>query len=261
MSLPAPAEPVNRSALRLTLADYCQQSRRPLASLIFVLPWLVLYEGGVLLLGPAAVRNGADVWLRQLLDILGLTGYFFLPLLTVAVLLGWHHTTHQPWRVSPRVLYVMLAESALLAFVLLAIGYLQWDLLARITATQPVDSTAVAAVPVAVGESSLLSRFIGFCGAGIYEEVLFRLLLLPLIYGLLAAFCSEPKLRATGAVLGSSLIFAAAHYIPPQGDTFAWSSFLFRTLAGSFFAILFVCRGFGITAGCHALYDIFVGIL
>ena len=31
-------------------------------------------------------------------------------------------------------------------------------------------------------------------------------------------------------------------------------------LAGGFFAVLFVYRGFGIAAGTHALYDIFVGL-
>src|SRR5688500_7164859 len=45
--------------------DYWQQSRRPLASLAFVAPLLLLYEIGVLVLGAHAVRNGADVWLRQ----------------------------------------------------------------------------------------------------------------------------------------------------------------------------------------------------
>ena len=44
-----------------------------------VLPLLIIYEGGVLLLGPSSVRNGADVWLRNLLDLFGLGGYFALP--------------------------------------------------------------------------------------------------------------------------------------------------------------------------------------
>ena len=41
--------------------EYWRQTRRPLASLAFILPLLVLYEGGVVLLGSQAVRNGADV--------------------------------------------------------------------------------------------------------------------------------------------------------------------------------------------------------
>ena len=63
--------------------DYWQQSRRPLTSLAFVTPLLLVYEAGVLWLGPHAMRNGADVWLRQLLDLLGFSQYFLLPLLTL----------------------------------------------------------------------------------------------------------------------------------------------------------------------------------
>ena len=76
--------------------DYWQQSRRPLVSLAFVAPLLLIYEAGILWLGPQAMRNGADVWLRQLLDLLGFSQYFLLPLLTVGLLAGWHHVTRQP---------------------------------------------------------------------------------------------------------------------------------------------------------------------
>jgi membrane protease YdiL (CAAX protease family) len=59
----------------------------------------------------------------------------------------------------------------------------------------------------------------------------------------------------------SSLLFSAAHYVGPLGDTFAIYSFTFRFLAGMFFASLFLVRGFGIAAGTHAVYDILVGLL
>ena len=108
-----------------TSGYYWQQSRRPLTCLAFVAPLLVLYEGGVLWLGPQAMRNGADVWLRQLLDLLGFGQYFLLPLLTVAILLGWHHTTAQKWQVVPGVLYAMFAECLLLGLALVVIARLQ----------------------------------------------------------------------------------------------------------------------------------------
>ena len=63
-----------------------------------------------------------------------------------------------------------------------------------------------------------------------------------------------------GAVV-SSLLFAAAHYVGPLGDTFAVYSFTFRFLAGVFFAVLLLIRGFGIAAGTHAAYDLLVGVL
>ena len=59
----------NQAANAEVSGDYWHQSRRPLASLAFMTPLLVLYELGVLLLGSHAVRNGADVWLRQFLRI------------------------------------------------------------------------------------------------------------------------------------------------------------------------------------------------
>ena len=37
---------------------------------------------------------------------------------------------------------------------------------------------------------------------------------------------------------------------------FTVREFVFRTLAGVYFACLFAMRGFGITAGTHAFYDI-----
>jgi hypothetical protein len=41
-------------------------------------------------------------------------------------------------------------------------------------------------------------------------------------------------------------------------EVFSWRSFVFRTVAGTYFAVLFLTRGFGITAFSHACYDIFI---
>ena len=72
---------------------------------------------------------------------------------------------------------------------------------------------------------------------------------------------------AVVSVLLTSLVFAAAHYVGRYGDPVQWAArafwfgFVFRWLAGVFFSILFVCRGFGVTAGAHAGYDILVKLL
>lgn len=236
---------------------YWQQSRRPLTCLAFVAPLLVLYEGGVLGLGSQAMRNGADVWLRQLLDLLGFTQYFLLPVLTVGILLAWHHTTGQPWRVVPGVLYAMFAECLLLALALLVIARLQGAFLSMILPAQP-DWPVSASLLTAPLEAA--GKLISFFGAGIYEEVLFRLTLLPLAaWGLkLCGLTSQQSL--VGAVLATSLLFSAAHYVGPLGQPLELSTFVFRSVAGGFFAVLFVYRGFGVAAGSHALYDILVGL-
>ncbi|MFM8414253.1 MAG: CPBP family intramembrane glutamic endopeptidase [Planctomycetota bacterium] len=224
--------------------SYWSISRRPLTSLVFTLPLVLAYEGGVLLLGRGTARNGADVWLRTLLDSLGFGQYFLLPVLTVLGLLAWHHVEHDRWRFSPAVLVGMAGESVLWAAVLLGIARLQdrfWPLAAG------------------AGES-VLARLVAFCGAGLYEEVLFRLLLLPAVTWAAARLGAGPFAAAGWGIVGSSVLFSWAHYVGPLGDAFDPYSFTFRFLAGVFFALLFELRGFGIAAGSHAAYDILVGL-
>ena len=236
---------------------YWQQSRRPLTCLAFVAPLLVLYEGGVLWLGAQAMRNGADVWLRQSLDLLGFGQYFLLPALAIGILLGWHHTTQQPWRVSLGVLYAMWAECLLLALALVVIARLQGALLSMVL---PASDQWPPPAAVFDGTLGLGGKLVSFFGAGIYEEVLFRLMLLPLAAaGLRWAGCT-PRQALVGAVIATSILFSAAHYIGPHGQSFDASSFTFRLVAGGFFGVLFAYRGFGVAAGTHALYDILVGL-
>jgi hypothetical protein len=258
-----PSMPAKQSPTRTPGAswaqEYWRQSRRPLASLAFVLPLLVLYEGGLVFLGTQAVRNGADVWLRQLLDLLGFGQYFFLPALTVAVLLAWHHMTRDRWRLSAAVPWAMFAECAALGLVLLGLGRLQGSLVQTLVGPRTAAIELTTAMPwVIAGRAALVGRALGFVGAGVYEELLFRLLLLPSVSACAQRLGAQRGVRIASAVLLTSLVFSAAHYVGPHGEAWESFSFWFRFTAGAFFAVLFVYRGFGIAAGTHALYDIFV---
>ena len=226
--------------------NYWALSRMPLTSLVFILPLVLAYEGGVLLLGRSSPRNGADVWLRHLLDGLGFGEYFLLPVLTILGLLAWQHVEYDRWRFSPWVLVGMVAECCLLAVVLVGVARLQnrlWPLL-----LEP-------------GLEGIFARFIGFCGAGLYEEVLFRLLMLPAVAWGLGRIGTPPGPSIAWSAILTSLLFSAAHYVGPLGDSFQLYSFTFRTVAGLFFALLFIVRGFGIAAGTHAAYDMLVALL
>ncbi len=226
---------------------YWVQSRRPLASLVFIAPLLVVYETGVLLLGPEQVRNGADVWLRQLLDLVGFGQYFLLPTLTVSTLLAWHYLTREPWRLSRGLVSGMAAECIALAVCLRLILHVQGLFFPQ----WPVPPT------VSLGPA--MARAVSYLGAGIYEELLFRVMLLaPMAWGL-RRLGSKPEASCVAAIVVTSLLFAAAHHVGPGGYHFVWFDFVFRFLAGVFFSILFLYRGFGIAAGAHAGYDILVG--
>lgn len=254
--------------------DYWTDSRRPLASLLFVIPLLVIYELGVLFLeGPqaAAIRNGADTWMRGGLLQVGLDRPWALPVLIVTILIGWQLVARFPWRTSIETLIGMGAESLLGAILLLVLGQVLSLVLRHARWGQETLASA-SLTPTATA--------VGYIGAGIYEEVLFRLLLLPAVYLLLRMLLLSRRLAAVLAILTTSTVFALAHYLEPTLASIAdipsafngaaqtvihspqeWFGFGFRWLAGLIFAAMFVLRGFGITVGCHVIYDLLVGIV
>ena len=156
------------------VVDYLQQSRRPLASLAFVVPLLVLYEGGVLILGQQAVRNGADVWLRQLLDFLGFSQYFLLPAATIGLLLAWHHVTRERWQLSAAVLYVMFAECAVLGLLLVVMGRLGGVLAdGTLVGRRSEGGVAMAIAWLVAGRGAFVGRAIGFVARAFMKKCCF----------------------------------------------------------------------------------------
>lgn len=230
------------------VATYRSESARPLTSLLFITPMLLAYEAGIFLFGPQALRNGADAWLRELLILLGFGQYFLLPLLAAAILLGWHYTSRTRWHIEGRVILGMWVESLALGVILL--------ISARLLAMLFFWNTAPFQASLSVGK--VPAMVCGYFGAGIYEELLFRLILLPAILGLLAWWGCRKRTASGWAVIFSSLLFSLAHYdlFSSVGEPFNLYSFVFRMLAGIYFATLFLKRGFGIAAGTHAMYDI-----
>lgn len=240
--------------------DYWALARQPLHCLLFLLPLLASYEFGVSLTNggdQASARNGADYWMRSGMQRVGLKHPLLLPLIVVGILAGWHLAGRFRWKLSARTLFGMLAESALFGGCLVVLGQLQ-DLAFRSHLGQLAHG-AHPAIPLA--QPGTLPRVISYIGAGVYEEVLFRLCLIPVSYWLLRGLLIPRRPALVLAVLTTSMLFSAAHYVGPAADQLTMFSFLFRAMAGVFFAVLFVLRGFGITVGSHAAYDLIVGIL
>ena len=242
-----PSPPSSSDSLPRLADGYWVESRHPLASLVFIVPFLVVYEVGVLVLGPGEVQNGADAWLRAWLGWLGFGQYFLLPILTVCTLLAWHYTTRQSWRISRGLLWGMAGECALLAVCLWIVLQVLWMLWPFGEATRMSLTTQVA-------------TGVSFLGAGIYEELLFRLILMSSVAWGLKRLGVKPQVSIVAAVALVSLLFSAAHHVGPHGYRFNGFDFLFRTVAGVFFSILFIYRGYGIAAGTHAGYNLLVGL-
>jgi hypothetical protein len=240
--------------------DYFAAAREPRYSLSFALPLLLLYEALSLALSGSAfagVRNGADVLLKSLFVAFG--GRDGLALFT-ALLIGtggvlvWRDRRLAGTPLRGRVFAWMLAESAVYA---LAFGYVVGGLTALLL--EAPRRLALQAGPAAL---DLPTQLVISLGAGIYEELLFRVLLTG---GLV--WCGWRLLawrRSVAVIVGvvvSALIFSAFHYVGALGDEFTIGSFTFRAIAGVAFSVLYVTRGLGITAWTHALYDVWITLV
>ena len=234
--------------------SYWSSTRRPLPSLVFILPILLAYEAGVIWLGGTAadaLRAGADAWVRQGLATLGFTDRWLLPIGLVAGLLGWQALDRRDWRFHWAILWGMAIESLILAVALVGLSKLVDVGFARLEGPSLLATAPPARHPIV--------PVVGFLGAGLYEEALFRLALIPLLYKGLRLLMVPSLFACTLAVTASSLIFSLAHHAGVPGETFTWFAFIFRWLAGVFFAWVFVARGFGVAVGTHAAYDLLVG--
>ncbi len=238
--------------------EYWRASRAPRYSLIFALPLFLSYELLAATVGSVhQVRNGADAIMRALVDsIAGQWG----PLIFGATLIGgslWlvmrdRRRSGTPIRGS--VFVGMSVESVLLASIFgTAVSLVTTQLLGPLLAISAASQVA----SLGVGERLMLSL-----GAGLYEELLFRVVLVTGI-ALLARKVGGMGHRGANAiaVVVAALLFSAAHYIGVYGDPLELGSFTFRFIAGLFFSALYVLRGFGITAWTHALYDVFLLVL
>lgn len=244
---------------RLAVDDhsYWALTRRPLPCLIFILPLLLAYEAGVLWLGGGssqAPRTGADAWLRQLLATAGLTDQWLLPLGLILALLAWQAADPRDWRFSPSCLAGMAIESLLLAVALIGMSRLVDIGFAHLEG-RPILALSAERI------QQVVTPLVGFLGAGVYEEAIFRLALIPLFFWVLRLLQTPQVLASTVAITASALLFSVAHHAGTPGEAFTWFAFIFRWLAGVFFAWVFVVRGFGVAVGAHTAYDILVGWL
>jgi hypothetical protein len=233
---------------------YLTATRHPWPCLLFLLPLLVVYEAGVVWLGGAqaeSLRNGADTWLRWGLERFGLHQLYWVPFLIVAIFLAWSWLRFwdRPQGV-PGICLGMALESVGFAIGLWALSRELGPLLEQV------------GIHLSLGpQQTRLSRVITFVGAGIYEEVLFRLLLCFVLDFLFQQIGVPSLLAWVLTLLASAVLFAAAHHLGPYGEKFEGYVFLFRSLAGLYFALLYRLRGFGVAVGTHACYDVLVGVL
>lgn len=232
----------------LALRGYLARSHGLAESLLAIAPLVALYEAG-LAVTRAPVANGADVLLRRAFLVVGpeLGVVLWWSLLAAAMAAAAF--------VAVRERLPVFRDLPLLALEGLAYGALLGPLALWI------ERRLVAFLAVGGSGHGLAADIALSLGAGVWEEIVFRLLVLSACYFVarrsLGPAPSDAYWAAGLAVLASSLAFSGFHHWP-GGEPFHWRTFLFRSIAGAVLGVLFVARGLGVAVYTHAAYDLLV---
>ena len=226
------------------IRGYLKETQRPVYSAALILPFLAVYHTGTLILHTTYI-NGADALIIRILSSLSVHTMFGSVLVLLACFAIWQFRTRAKWKVKSGMLFLYFVESVCFALLLLfAFGWLNTHL-----------SLALGKKGGGIGDLVL------YCGAGIYEELVFRGFLLGILILVFRRMFAGKKSATVAAAILAALLFSIFHYLGPSGDDFSLGSFVQRMLAGLYFSAIFIARGFGVTASAHAVYDIFVGII
>jgi hypothetical protein len=251
---------------------YAYWSTRPLHVLVFLLPLILVYEiGSGLYLsqnGQAIKTIRAERILSSFFELFGAGGLYLPGIVLVVVLLLWHILSRDRWRIHWQALLGMMVEAVVWAIPLLVLG----QIMQRAFHGEPAVFAAIghAAVPqpgagAAVSGLSMLSmpaRATISIGAGIYEELLFRLVAIALFHTIAADLLRiRDGAAKVIAVFAAAVAFALYHDIMLPGGGLDPGRLAIYTLAGLYFGTVYILRGFGIVVAVHALYDLAVLVL
>ena len=229
------------------MSNYWRYSRSAYYSAVAALPLLVIYEILIVLSQSRywGIRNAADVWIRTFLMAFDLQAQHITFVLIGISLALIPITKSRARGIKLKANYFALMFAECLAFSLVLGVVLQSILrLGGLSSGGP--------------GSGLMQNLALSVGAGLFEEIIFRVILLNLLFLLLSPLLKKKVVAAVFSVLLASFLFSLSHYVGTMADTWQLYSFMFRWAAGLLFTVLYFVRGFAITAYTHALYDIWV---
>jgi hypothetical protein len=270
----------------LNIKGYFKATGSRVYSVLGAFPLFILYEAicFIAALQGSFIRNGADVLLRSLVSITGIRSFqgFFFTAALCSLIYIWPDLKKKNVPLKYSWFIFMILESFVYALFLapLTVFFMTKTGLAFIPDITSIHQTAsffqhfpgqvgnlcygpgadAVFLSSGAGKAGFIHEFGLMLGAGLYEELFFRLILINLgIQFFSRVFKKTRGIEASVySVLLSSILFSAFHHIGSLGEVFVWKVFIFRFFAGLILSIIYVFRGFGIAAWSHALYDLII---
>jgi hypothetical protein len=195
------------------------------------------------------IRNSAEIILVRLFWFMGIRNNFLLWAVYLLVLLWAFWLAKKQQLLDFKFVYFpyMIFESTVYA---LALGMIAGQL------TVHTNSITMMALQNNIPAAEVGAKITSALGAGIFEELLFRFIVLSL---LLLSFekllVGKKYIYMTIAIVISATLFSGFHYLGGR-EPITWDSFAYRFYAGIILGVLFVVRGIGASAYTHTIYNL-----
>jgi len=231
---------------------YFQATRTATWGFLMALPLVILYEVGIVWVNSGrseTIRISSEGVLKNVFLRFGLAHELILlgaVLIIGIAILVWERKKKVTFNIRYPVWITI--ESALYAVVLaFVVSGITQLLLSPLMAAQAMD------------DQGLAMKLVLSLGAGIYEELLFRVLIVGGIFLVLRLLFPNQRILMyiVAAVIGA-VSFSLIHHLGSLGDPWELAVFLYRAIFGLVFNIVFLVRGFAVVAWTHALYDVMV---
>lgn len=189
------------------------------------------------------IKNGADILIENAISSLGFNIFYIsssLFLLAFFIIAYYQKKNYDSFKIYKSYVFLMLFESlfyaSLLFFFLGNMNLYLMDI-----STENIQFNLILSL-----------------GAGIYEELIFRVFSIFIFYRLIRFIFKSMRhfFALLLALFLSAVLFSLFHFTGIE--LFTQYAFTIRFIAGILLGVLYLNRGFGVTAITHSFYDIFV---
>jgi len=227
------------------LRQYLNSSKSLHYGLILTLPALAIYEIGVVILFQDSffeLRNSGEVLLRSLFESLGLTNPLIVSGILLAlfmiVMIRGYRIEKKPGIHANYIVYMLLESMLWGGFIFISLQFFTQLPLQMVSMKDKLSNINLA------------------IGAGIFEELIFRMVVISsLLVVLQRGLSMGSRISVPLAIFFSAFVFAGFHLFM---EMYSFPIFSQRMFGGILLGSLFYARGYGISVYAHIIYNFLI---